>query len=189
VRLHISVPDTITRRLALYGIELMNTRPGIIYHSVGSNGITYEAFVKSINYLPMLKQLQPDCIIISLGTNDSYKRSVDTMVLKKRIITVIDEIKKELPGTCIMLTTPGDHLLEKTEPNPNLIKTHDAVLKAAIEEKCVFWDFFEVMGGLYSSKRWDKEGLMYKDLLHFNKEGYKLQGDLFYEALAKALKN
>jgi hypothetical protein len=44
------------------------------------------------------------------------------------------------------------------------------------------------MGGLYSSKKWDKHGLMFKDILHLSKEGYKFQGDLFFEAFDKAMK-
>jgi lysophospholipase L1-like esterase len=187
VQLYLSVSDTAKRRLAIYGIELVNRKPGIVYHSMGSNGTTYEVLSKSIDYLPMLKELHPDCIVISLGTNDAYRRPVDTLMLKKRITSVIDDIKKELPGTCILLTTPGDHLLDKQYPNPNLVKAQSAIIQAAREENCVFWDFFEVMGGVYSSKKWANHGLMYKDMVHLSKEGYQLEGELFFEALQRPI--
>jgi len=188
IRLHISVSDTQKRRPAIYGIELLNNKPGIVYHAAGANGTTYESFSKAFDYLPMLKTLHPDCIIISMGTNDAYVPKVDSIQLKNRIVSMIENIRKELPEVCIVLTTPGDHLKEKKFPNPNLLKVHSAIVAAAIEEKCVFWDFFEVMGGLYSSKKWDKHGLMFKDILHLSKEGYKFQGDLFFEAFDKAMK-
>jgi lysophospholipase L1-like esterase len=188
MRLNISVSDTTKLRPAIYGIELLNNKPGIVYHVAGSNGSTYESFSRAIDYIPMLKTMHPDCIIISLGTNEAYMTNVDTMQLKSRIVTMIENIKKEIPKVCILLTTPGDHLRGKKFPNPNLIKVRATIIAAAIEEKCVFWDFFEVMGGLYSSKNWSKHGLMFKDILHLSKEGYKFQGELFFDAFNRAVK-
>jgi hypothetical protein len=44
------------------------------------------------------------------------------------------------------------------------------------------WDFYSVMGGLNSAASWYSNGLMSRDHIHFNKPGYLLNGDLFFNA-------
>jgi lysophospholipase L1-like esterase len=187
IHLHVSAGDSTKQRPAIYGLELLNIKGGIVYHAIGANGGTFESYSRAIDYLPVLKLQQPDCVIISLGTNDAFMRYIDTVQLKSRILSMIDNIKKELPEVCIILTTPGDHLRDKKFPNPNLLKVRSTIISCAIEKSCVYWDFFAVMGGLYASKKWQKNGLMYKDVIHLSKEGYKLEGELFFEAFRKAI--
>jgi lysophospholipase L1-like esterase len=170
-----------------FGINLKNNRPGINYHSIGINGIGIEMFTKYIDYIPMLKVLNPDCIIISLGTNDAFARKVDTLLLKQRLLSMIFNIKKEFPNSCILLTTPGDHMLNEKYKNANLLKVQSVIISVALNQNLVFWDFFNEMGGLGSSERWFRNGLMFKDMLHLSKEGYRLQGDLFFEAFDNAI--
>lgn len=170
-----------------YGFELKNSQAGIVYNSIGVNGASFETYVNEIDYMPILKAVHPDCIIISLGTNDSYMRHVDTIALKNKISALVVKIKTEFPGSSILLTTPGDHLIHKKYFNEDLIKTRDAIISTAIKHQCAYWDFFGVMGGLGSSKKWAQHGLMYTDMLHLSKEGYRLQGDLFFEAFEKSM--
>jgi hypothetical protein len=42
------------------------------------------------------------------------------------------------------------------------------------------------MGGLESMKVWETNGLAKRDKIHFTNQGYKLLGDLFYNALMKS---
>ncbi len=173
----------------LYGFELKNSRPVTTYHSVGVNGASYETYVHAINYMPILKALNPNCIIISLGTNDCYLRKVDTLQLKRYIQSIVENIQREFPEACILLTTPGDYLIHRKYLNPDLLYVASSIKSVAKEENCAYWDFMEVMGGLGASKKWAKNGLMYKDILHLSKEGYKLQGELFFDALDNAIKH
>lgn len=174
-------------RFHLFGIELKYNKPDITYHSIGVNGSGFETFSHSINYLPILKALKPDLVIISLGTNDCYLQNVDTVKLKQEIAEMIASIRTSCVGSCILLTTPGDHLLHKKYFNGQLIATSIAIKSVANENGCLYWDFWEIMGGLGSSKRWYQRGLMYKDIIHLSKEGYRLQGELFFKAFAQAI--
>jgi len=45
------------------------------------------------------------------------------------------------------------------------------------------WDLYRVMGGYGGSKRWVRNSLMQSDHVHFTKAGYKLIGDLLYNAI------
>jgi len=171
----------------VYGIELRNGRHDISYHSVGVNGASFETFIRTIDYLSILKALQPDCIIVSLGTNDCYLGQLDTLQLKRNVRLMVESIRHEFPKVCILFTTPGDHLLHKKYFNPNLAEASAIIKATATSLNCQYWDFFEVMGGLGASKKWAKNGFMYKDILHLSKEGYKLQGDLFFKAFYKTV--
>ena len=48
------------------------------------------------------------------------------------------------------------------------------------------WDQFDVMGGLRSMQDWEKAGWAQKDKVHFTREGYRLMGDLLYNALIES---
>ena len=45
------------------------------------------------------------------------------------------------------------------------------------------WDQYAIMGGSRSSALWRGKGLMRPDRIHFTAEGYRLVGDLLYNAL------
>lgn len=171
----------------IQGLDLRNDHPGIRYHAIGVNGLTYDSYLNHLNYLPMLKALHPDCIVISLGTNDAYVKHVSESLFKANVITMVTSIRKALPHCCILLTTPGDHLFAGKNINPNLVKIQSAIIQVAQEQNCVYWDFFSAMGGLGSSQSWAKTGGMYKDNVHLSKNGYKWQGEMFYEAFYKAV--
>ena len=180
---HIRVPQS----FRLTGINLQNDHAALTYHAIGINGMAYSMYDKYIEYLPVLGTLHPDCVIFSLGTNDAYMQLHDTILFKRQLRSLVDNIRKINPSCCIILTTAGDHLRNKTLTNPSLLKVNAAIIATANEKNCAYWDFFKVMGGLGSTKNWHKHGLIYRDFIHLSKEGYKLQGKLFFEALNKAI--
>jgi lysophospholipase L1-like esterase len=53
----------------------------------------------------------------------------------------------------------------------------------AISEGVAVWDLFEIMGGLGSAKIWEEHGLAQRDKVHFTFKGYRLLGDMLFEAL------
>jgi hypothetical protein len=58
----------------------------------------------------------------------------------------------------------------------SLAKKHNAAV----------WDLFSIMGGLESILHWKAAGLAKSDLVHFTTVGYKLIGNLEFDALIKA---
>ena len=57
----------------LYGFQFLkkNATSGIVFNGVGVNGATYADFLKYPLQLEELKQVNPDVVMISLGTNES----------------------------------------------------------------------------------------------------------------------
>ncbi|WP_191906901.1 GDSL-type esterase/lipase family protein [Adhaeribacter soli] len=169
----------------LQGISLENNRPGVQYASLGVNGAEVISFLRNPALEENLKALNPDLIIISLGTNDSYGRNFDPVYFKQIYGTLLQRIRRAAPNTSILLTTPGDCYLNRKYPNYSTGKAVLKIHELAEETGCAVWDFYRVMGGLRSVVKWQYSGLATKDRVHLTGKGYKLQGELLFDALMR----
>ncbi|MBN2812684.1 MAG: hypothetical protein JXQ80_01335, partial [Bacteroidales bacterium] len=129
-----------------------------------------------------LKVLEPDWVIVSIGTNEGNTRSFNGEAYRKAYVQFIDSIKKAAPGAAILLTVPNDSYLFKRYVNHNTACIREIIYDIARATGCGVYDFYTVMGGLNSATAWYNSGLMSKDHIHFNKPGYLLKGDLFFSA-------
>ncbi|HNW55377.1 MAG TPA: GDSL-type esterase/lipase family protein, partial [Bacteroidales bacterium] len=167
----------------MQGIILKNSRPGVLYHSVGINGAHFSDYNTSPLFFAQLSTLQPDLVIISLGTNEgaNVKITVDEVVAS--VGTMVQKIRSLNPGACILITTPVDDFFRKKYKNPYLEAVQRALKQSAVAENVACWDMYTVGGGFGSCSGWRKAGLMQSDGVHFSKTGYALQGDLLYNAI------
>ena len=133
-----------------------------------------------------LKALQPDLVIISIGTNDTYTRNFNRELYKSRYESLLEIIKTAAPGVSIILTVPNDSYLYKRYLNHNTAEARKVIFELAKEYNCAVWDFYTIMGGLNSAYVWYINRLMRYDKLHFTVKGYVHKGDLFFNAFLKA---
>ncbi|OFY22038.1 MAG: hypothetical protein A2W98_04110 [Bacteroidetes bacterium GWF2_33_38] len=166
----------------LYGFEIINDNEMIDYHSVGVNGADVTAWNNSSQLISQIEIIQANLIIISLGANDGYKKMFDEKLFFDSYNQFIEKIRTSFPNVAILLTTPGDSYQYKKQVNPNNEKIRNITIALAKKHDCVVWDFYEIMGGLNSIKKWNENGLSSSDLLHLSPTGYLLQGDLFFQA-------
>ncbi len=184
--IRISQSDTTETDPEIYGFSLENSNPGVVYHSVGVNGATLQSYLKCSLLASHLKALHPDMVIISIGTNDGYTRNFDPEKYYSEYNRFLNIIKGAVPDAAILLTVPNDSYLFRKYINRNTAIMRDIILKLAGDYKCGVWDFYTVMGGLNSAEVWYNNGLMGRDRIHFNKQGYLLKGDLLFEAFIKS---
>ena len=59
----------------------------------------------------------------------------------------------------------------------------EAFMELAKKHNAAVWDQFDIMGGFGSMQDWEMADLAKKDKVHFTNSGYKLLGDLLYNAL------
>jgi lysophospholipase L1-like esterase len=168
----------------LQGLTFESDNRGMQYHSIGINGAEVASFLRT-NLEPNLQVLNPDLVIVSLGTNDAYMTTFDEKGFKRNYGTLIQRIRKAAPHASILLTTPGDSYRSRKYTNYNNAKATKQILDLAEETGCGVWNFYEIMGGLRSINQWYDSGLASKDKIHLTKKGYVLQGDLLYEALQR----
>jgi lysophospholipase L1-like esterase len=181
--------DSIQNHFTIYGMSLENNDPGIIYNSVGVNGAKLSSYLRCSLFTQHLAALEPDLIIISLGTNDGYSRSFSGIEYREQYEQLLKLIRQTLPEAAILLTVPNDSYLFRKYINRNTEKMRSIIFDLARNNNFGVWDFYTIMGGLNSSYVWNLNGLMNRDKIHFNRRGYLFKGDLFFNAFLKAYEN
>jgi len=173
----------------LYGISLENEDPGIIYHSIGINGASFPSFLRCSLLEKHLIALNPDMVILSLGTNDAYTKKFSPDFYRANYEEMIHIIKKAAPKAAILNTVANDSYLFRRYPNKNTELASEVIHQVAKRYNCGVWNFYEIMGGFNSSKVWRNNNLMRSDLVHFNNEGYLFIGDLLFNAFIQSYDN
>lgn len=181
--------DTIQKEFILYGISLENDNPGVVYSDVGINGASIPSFLRCNLLEQHTEVINPDLVILSLGTNDTYTTNFNPDFYKRNYKKLIQSIKRAAPEAAVLITVPNDSYYKRRHPNSNTALAEKAVIQLADELSCGVWNFYKIMGGYNSSYLWFKEKLMHTDLIHFSKTGYIIKGNLMFEAILKAYDN
>jgi len=182
LKIRIVKKDTIGRYFTFYGIDFENEDPGIVYSASGVNGAEVTSYLRCDLMKDQLRILKPCWVILSLGTNDAYPLHFIREEFIVNYVALINRIREADPGVPILLTVPGDSYRRHRYDNSNLVEARQAILEVAKQTDCAVWDFYSLMGGPKSILQWYKAGLVARDKLHFNKQGYLIQADLLFEA-------
>jgi lysophospholipase L1-like esterase len=182
ISVSININDT-SSFFELYGIILENDKSKINYHTIGVNGATAQSYLKCNYFSNHLAIINPDLIIISLGTNDAYDDDLSIIEHEYILKDLILQIKDVAPNTPIILVTPNDHLKNGEFSNNKILLVRDNILKTCAHFQLSFWDFYSIMGGENAIIKWYEKGLSSEDKLHFKRTGYEIQGELFAKAL------
>ena len=184
------------------GIVEENGECGVICHCIGINGATSKNFLED-EYINEISQIQPDLIIISLGTNESLGK-YDFSYHNKMMESLFYALKTACPDAAILYTTPPGALkaiYNKTrkrkyrkiisfEDNKNTQYVAASIKRFAYKHNVACWDLFNIVGGNENAcKNWLAGNFYKHDRLHFFVEGYELQGNLLYEALIEGYNN
>ena len=183
VRIQAEQTEEMQKSITVNGVILRNSEPGILYHSVGINGAHFNDYNNSPLFYTQLKVLKPDLVIISLGTNEGAnpKVTMDEVIASVRIM--VQKIKNLNPEACILIATPADDYFRKKYKNPYLETVQRALVQSAEQENVACWDMYGISGGFGSCAEWRKAAMLQRDGVHYNKQGYELQGNLLYKAL------
>lgn len=169
------------------GVYLENGMPGITYHGIGINGAKVGSFLSCEDLERDLRLVHPDLVIFGIGINDA----ADDNFTKERFINDYDNlinIMLEVNPDCALLFITNNDSFKKVnrkkyQVNPNGIVAQQAFLELGEKHHGAVWDFFDIMGGLNSMKKWHENGYAQKDKVHFTNSGYSLIGDLLFNAL------
>lgn len=101
----VTVDFTSKGDLTVYGASLGGARPGVFYHAIGNNGATYATYNRIGNVGPGIAALQPELVIISLGTNEAFGR-LDKSTFFNTIDRLVKNIRTSNPEAQILLVTP-----------------------------------------------------------------------------------
>ena len=183
IRIQAEQTEAQQNSIIVNGVILKNSLPGVLYHSVGINGAHFSDYTKNPLFFKQLKVIQPDLVIISLGTNEGANLKITEDEMVASVTAMLQSIRSFNPLTCILIATPADDYFHKKYKNPYLESVQRALIKTAAQENVACWDMYGITGGYGSCTEWRKAAMLQRDGVHFNKQGYALQGELLYKAL------
>lgn len=172
-------------QFTLYGLNLQNGKPGVLFHSTGGNGAKVKHYVEAQFFSEQTKELSPDLIIISLGTNEAIEHPYIDPQFSEHLDKFINQLREQNPFALFLLTTPLDFYKKKTRRNPGVEVIREKLLEYANHHNIAYWDLYLAGGGKHSADVWKKNNLLQNDGIHFTKAGYQLQGRLLFEAFIK----
>ena len=174
--------------------ELMqNTFGTISYTDVGINGAFCTTFTRP-DRVADIAALHPDLLILSFGTNESHNRRYNTMLHYRQMDDLVRMLREKLPNVPMLMTTPPgsyesfrQRRRRTYKINPRTAVAVQTIRCYADENGLAVWDMYEILGGVRRAcLNWQEAGLMRPDHVHYLPDGYRLQGELFYQALLKA---
>ena len=185
-RLSFLQTDSLWEPFYLRGFWVENHLPGLSYVDVGVNGASVPSYLKCEYLENDLSFVKPDLCIFSIGINDASGSNFDTAQFMQNYKDLITRIKTVSPDCAILFTTNNDSYIKSRRTynnNPNGLLAEKSFISLGKYYNTGIWDLFAFMGGLTSMKKWEQDGLAQKDKVHFTPQGYKLLGDLLYNAL------
>lgn len=179
--------DTIPIDFTITGILLENGMSGISIHGIGVNGASVPSYLRCDDFERDLTLIKPDLVIFSIGINDASEKWFEKRLFKQNYEELIRIIYNVNPECALLFITNNDSFKKikknRYEVNTNGLVVEDAFMELGKKYNAAVWDQFEIMGGLKSMAEWEKADLAKKDKIHFTNDGYKLLGDLLYNAL------
>ena len=172
-------------RAIIYGTVLGNSRPGVLYHTIGVNGAKFRHYNEAAFFATQTRALRPGLFIISLGTNESIDYPYIDKSFPEHVHKLISTLRENNPLAAFILVTPQDVFQKKNKINPGILQIRDQIIRYAVDNGLAFYDLYRAMGGANSARSWTENSLLSRDGVHLTRDGYEYQGNLFYHALLK----
>lgn len=175
--------------MTIHGMELTSDVVGVAYHTIGINGATYSNYNRIPEFGRSIAMLEPQLIILSLGTNEAFGR-LEREEFLSSLDALVSELRNTNPEACILLTTPSEcHRRQRRRKksvftvNDNVAKVRDMILNYGKTNNIAVYDWYAAAGGGGSSEKWVKAGLFSRDHIHCSLTGYEVEGQMVYNAL------
>jgi lysophospholipase L1-like esterase len=178
-------PAPSQNQFILFGLNLSNSKPGVIYHAIGGNGAKFKHYLEAQFFFEQMPALNADLFIISLGTNEAMDYPNMDAQFGGQAESFIGRIRQNNPDALIVITTPADFYRKRTRRNPGVEWVHSRLVEVAERNKLACWDLYTAAGGKHSADRWKKNNLLQGDGIHCTRAGYELEGVMLYQALLK----
>lgn len=170
-------------QLTIFGLSAENGQTGVLYHTVGVNGAMGSHYAQSAYFAEQTRALEPDLIIISLGTNEAQDTRLTATAMRDYLAPFVAQLRANNPQAAFLFTTPASSYYKRTQNNTRVAIAAEGIVQLALEQNAAYWDLNKVGG---SAALWRKHALLSLDGVHYTPEGYALQGNLFCDAFFNA---
>lgn len=172
------------KAVQIYGALLEDEdSSGVLFNMMGVNGATYYHFNHAEHFMSQLAYLQPDLVIVTLGTNEAIQKRFYPDQFRKEVNNFLSSVRSLCPQASILLMTNPDVLVQRKTESPYTGPVREIIFECAARHQAAVWDLQTIMGGAGSVREWKRTELGYQDYIHFTKKGYILQARLLYDAI------
>jgi LysM repeat protein len=174
-------------RFRFYGINVEHEENhGIVYHSTGVGAAAFRSILILEKLPEQLPLIHPDIVILDFGTNDILYENRIEPNLSKEVEKAIAWWKSMVPEVLIVLTSTQD-LYYKKHPITAGVLFRDLMDSLARKNDCLFWNWYDLSGGLNTIRTWATLGYAKTDHIHLTKIGYQVKGGLLYTSFMNTL--
>lgn len=175
-----------TSKYVLDGLILSTGKNGINFHAIGVNGTKFSDYNKFPRFFDQMAALNPDLILISLGTNESFYDTYTEEQLKIDMdIFNREMIKRGMTGS-VLLTSPPPSMKNKKTINSTATAYSYEMGVFANLNSWAFYDLHSVSKTSAAMPDWFDAKLASRDKIHFLEKGYQLQAGLLVESILNA---
>ena len=171
-----------TGSYTLEGVYLEKSTGGFTYSEAGVNGAATTSWLRCDDWEDNLRVVKPDLVIFSIGINDIQGADFSVDRFKANYRELIRKVRRVNPRCAILFTGINDSVYRRGV-NPHTEEVEEAFRELSREYKAAFWDMYDIMGGYGSMATWRESGLSQSDQVHFTGDGYRLLGDLMFDAI------
>ena len=169
-------------RYTVEGLYLDRPGSGLTVSEAGVNGAATASWLRCEDFTRDLAFLRPDLVIFSIGINDIQGSDFNRNRFIDNYKALGKQVLEASPG-CALLFTVNNDSWSRRSPNPFTEQVEQAFGEIAAWFDAPLWDLYEIMGGYGSMQDWTAAGLGQSDKIHFTPEGYRLLGDLLFNAI------
>lgn len=167
----------------LDGLLLSTGKNGINFHGIGVNGTKFSDYNIFPRFFDQMAALNPDLIIISLGTNESFYDTYTEEKLKSAMDVFNREmIKRGMTGS-VLLTSPPPSMKNRKQINSTATAYAYEMGVFANLNSWAFYDLHSVSKTSSAMPYWYDANLTSSDKIHFLEKGYQLQALLLVESI------
>jgi len=171
-----------------YGMLLEDEQAkGVILHNAGVGAAKYNSVLRKELLTEQLPHFESDLVVLDFGTNDYLYEDKIADNLEKQIRETVAKVAQLSPKATILLTTAQDLYRRKVNVKSGLAFT-ELIHKIASETNCLVYDWYWVAGGQTVMRDWVQAKIAQNDMIHLNEAGYRLKGNLFFEALQNTMR-
>lgn len=177
------------KNINLYGVSF-ETNEGIYLDNFGMRGNSGVGlgYVNAKIYKAFDAKLHYQLIVLQYGLNAMSDKDTNISWYEKSMNLTIKNMKQAFPNAAILLVSVSDRgtkINGKIVTVPNVFNFVNMQRRLAMQNKILFWNMFDAMGGEGTMAKWvtAKKPLANKDYTHLTFRGGKQLASLFCNAL------
>lgn len=181
------LPKKGAKRFRFYGICSESQDPGgVVYHSTGVGAAAFRSILILDKLSEQAPLVAPDIVLLDFGTNDIlYQNRIDPTLITE-VEKAITLWRKMFPEVLLVLTSTQD-LFYKNHTITAGISFRNLMDSLARSNRCLFWNWYDLSGGINTIRDWTSLGYAKTDHVHLTKEGYRLKGSFLFDSFMNTL--